>query len=422
MFNILLFSIISFGSISYSQDKKSLHFTEEFEINLKNPIDENRIDEPIELNVSLIMEKYSSFNPKYFIVIDGSNEVASQVEDTNRDTALDKITFLINFSPNEAKTVKVQYNPKGILKRDYEKRTQAELSKKVDYVMVNGKYTKGRFENIDYIRVPDGHVDHDALFRYEGPGWESDKIGYRFYLDPRNRVDIFGKKVKDMVLHHIGTNDLEASDDSYHTMQWWGMDVFKVGKSLGIGSLAMSEKANLVGLEKTDSVICFIASNGHLRSEVETNYFGWSVGVNKYNLEVSHSIIAGSRLTKVEIIIDPVPLNLATGLAKHEKAQVVESAIDSEGDWRYVGLYGNQSFANDNLGIALFYKSSELIERTEDNLNYIVILKPENGKTGYYFAAAWQQEPAGITDLANFKIYLDNTTKLLNNPIDITIK
>jgi len=77
---------------------------------------------------------------------------------------------------------------------------------KVDYDFKNGKYLGGRFQNFSRVRIPDDHTDHNALFKYEGPGWESDKVGYRLYIDWRNRIDIFGKQTNDLVLSNVGIN------------------------------------------------------------------------------------------------------------------------------------------------------------------------------------------------------------------------
>ncbi len=124
------------------------------------------------------------------------------------------------------------------------------------------KFTDEPFQNFTKVVVPQIHTDHDALFKYEGPGWESEKVGYRFYLDWRNATDIFGKKTDELVLHKVGINDIVAKDDSYHEMQEWGMDIFKVGNTLGIGSIGMMKNDSIDMVSKTDEIICEIKHNG----------------------------------------------------------------------------------------------------------------------------------------------------------------
>ena len=60
--------------------------------------------------------------------------------------------------------------------------------------------------------MPDEHTEiHLFSVGIKGPGWESDKVGYRFYLDWRNAADIFGKKVDTLVLQDVGQDGLIRS-------------------------------------------------------------------------------------------------------------------------------------------------------------------------------------------------------------------
>ncbi len=224
-----------------------------------------------------------------------------------------------------------------------------------------------------------------------------------------------------MVLDTTGVHDLVANNnESYESMLNWGMDIFKVGTSLGIGSAAMLSGNNLETVSKTDSVFCIIAANGPVRSDVRGIYDGWGVAGKKYKLISDYSITAGSRLTKFDAMIQPVPKNLCTGLAKHERTVLVESPERVQGDWRYLGLYGQQALSGDSLGIAIFYRESDFIQRCDDSLSYAVTLRTQKGTLTYYFAAAWQLEPNGIKNLEEFRAYLDETVLKLDNPIEIS--
>ena len=251
-----------------------------------------------QLTFASIQKEVPTFDPRSCTVYSGGVELPSQIDDTDRNGSPDLLTFVTDFAPNEQKIIVLRWGPHALPKKEYRKRTQADMSIKVDYEFVNGKYAKGRFVRIDSVRVPAVHVDHDGLFQHEGPAWESDKIGYRFYLDARNRTDIFGKKVADMVLNTAGVHDLVANNnESYESMLNWGMDNFKVGTSLGIGSIAMQSGTDVVTVSNTDSVFCVIAANGPVRSDVRAVYYGWNVAGKKYDLISSYSITAGSRLT-----------------------------------------------------------------------------------------------------------------------------
>lgn len=386
------------------------------------------------INIAVIGQnliKYSIENPNGFKIIDafiqikvedellplslfkGDNEIPHQLIQSDNGKAF---CFVLDLTSKEKIELKIQKAELDDVVK-FQSRTYAELAMKTGNVYYDKRFRGDRFENVTKIKVPEIHTDHDALFKYEGPGWESEKVGYRFYLDWRNATDIFGKKVNELVLHKVGITDTVAKDDSYHSMQEWGMDIFKVGKTLGIGSIGMMNNSKVVMVSKTDSIHCEISENGPIRSKVTTDYFGWKVGEKSYNLKSDISIFAGSRLTNVRLSISAGADNLVTGFAKYLGTTFSKSDLSDQ--WSFISLYGNQTLVNENdkLGIAVFFKSSQMIALTEDDINHIVKLKPMNGLVEYYFAAAWEQEPNGIKNEKEFIEYLNQTLKMLNNPI-----
>lgn len=382
-------------------------------IKLQNQLNKDRVDGFVSVSSSEIKKEYDSFDINSLKIFDGEKEIPFQIE-KNKSKG-DQIIFVVDIKAKSSKEIKFTWGNEK--QSQYISRTYAELAMKKKSFFDGKKFHGTKFENVTRVKVPSNHTDHDALFKYEGPGWESEKVGYRFYLDWRNATDIFGKKVNQLVLKNVGVQDtLGNDDDSYHSMQSWGMDIFKVGKSLGIGSLGMmTNKVEMIS--KTDSIICAISKNGPVKSEVKTNYYGWQVGDKKFNVESRYSIVAGSRLSKHAIVIDGDPDNLVTGLAKHEGTNYIKS--NNGKGWNYIALYGKQSLAGDNLGIAIFFKQKDLIEITKDNLSNIVKLKPTNGKLEYYFGAAWQQEYNGIKSQNEFEKFLIDTVDELNNSIKV---
>ncbi len=379
-------------------------------ITIKNPLD-------FDIKDAMIVTEINT-NLKTFDLLYEGNDIPFQLVIENNKSVL---KFVIDLKNNETKTLQVVASNTNKIK-EFKSRTYAELSAKTNNDYFDKRFRGNKFEKVNNYKVPAIHTDHDALFKYEGPGWESELVGYRFYLDWRNATDIFGKKYDKLILDQVGTHDTVAKDDSYHSMQDWGMDIFKVGSSLGIGSIGMwaNDKVNMVS--KTDSVICSIPYTGPIEAKVNTKYYGWQVGDNKYDLNSSFSISAGSRLTKCELQISKGAENIVTGLAKYEGTELMKSNFKT--GWNYLALYGKQTLVNENdkLGIVVFYKSENLLELSEDALSYIVKLKPNNGNVTYYFAAAWEQEENGIKNINEFKKYLDETLITLNNPVIVESK
>jgi len=396
---LLLLSIILILSCSTQQS---------VQLSITNPTNLSLADVFITADIDSSIKSFSVYEdekliPSQLLISDGKKEIG----------------FVLNLNPFENKKILIKPDNE---KHEFKSRTYAELAMKPGEIYIDGKFRGDKFVNVSYLKVPLIHTDHDALFKYEGPGWESELVGYRFYLDWRNANDIFGKKVNKLLLSEIGVHDTVGKDDSYHQMQNWGMDIFKVGNSLGIGSIGMMYDNKVIMVSKTDSIYCEITDNGPLVSSVKTNYFGWLVGKNKYHLTSTLSISAGSRLTNCQLEISGNPDNLVTGLAKYEGTDFVRN--NSSADWAYISLYGNQSLAgpDDKLGIAVFYRRAAFLELTEDELSYIVKLKPADGRIEYYFCAAWEQEPNGIKNRNEFIKYLDDTLELLNNPPVVKIE
>ncbi len=42
------------------------------------------------------------------------------------------------------------------------------------------------------------------VYQMEGPAWENDIVAFRNYYDARNGIDIYGKRVNEMVLDSVG--------------------------------------------------------------------------------------------------------------------------------------------------------------------------------------------------------------------------
>lgn len=403
-------TLMHFGLVAQSNQP----YTESFSVKVTNPLDAERSGVMIHISTEKISGK---FNSNAFAVFEDNIEIPSQYNRQDKDYP-GIVVVLDKLKAKESKTLTVRYAKSGSVKHAYEKRTQAELSHKINGAWKDREYIGGTFKNVEYLRVPKEHKDHSWYIRYEGPGWESDKVGYRLYLDQRNAVDVFGKTTTEPVLQKAGLDGF----DSYHELQPWGMDVLKVAKSLGVGSIGTLTSSGAMRVEKTDSVTCRITENGDVYSSFFTRYLGWNTGSAKVDLNSRISIHAGTRLTHNRISVKGAIDNIVTGVIKDDKAK--PKLFANKGDnssFGYIGTYGNQSLNNDNLGIVVFFNPSYYNEFTEDQFSHIVKLAPSAGKIDYYYAGVWQLEPDGIKDEAGFLEYITRTAKELAAPVKVEI-
>jgi hypothetical protein len=61
------------------------------------------------------------------------------------------------------------------------------------------------------------------------------------------------------------------------------------------------------------------------------------------------------------------------------------------------------------------------IDATKDSLNFVLVFNPTGGKLEYYYAAAWVQEPGGITTREAFDAYMKEMTQVLDSPLVVEI-
>lgn len=386
-------------------DARAMSFT------VRNPLDIARDDAVLRLTARELQSAFpdTDWSQVYFQAAE--EPVPFQANDLDQDGTADEYLLLLNLGPQAEREVRI-LPLKGQAMPNFTKRTHAEISHKVNGQWEGREYRGGEFKNVDSLRVPPEHTDHSWYIRYEGPGWESDKVGYRFYLDWRNATDIFGKKTTDMVLQQVGQDGF----DSYHEPGTWGMDILKVGESLGIGALGAWVEDHAERVAETDSLSCAIAQNGSLQSLVRTHYYGWRVGDATTDLTSELSIQAGSRLTRHDIQMSEPFANLCTGIVKHEGAPLFTK---TEGEWGYLATWGVQSLAEDQLGMAVLFRTADSRAITEDTHSHVVVLTPNGNKLTYYFLAAWEQEPGGITSETAFRAYLDQTVRELAQPVTV---
>ncbi len=414
---LVLFTGLSqvFSFSQTQQIKPKLKGTYLFTVSVENP-NTYEITKVVEVKEPVIEKGILKSTLGYFAVLNGKT-IPVELSDTNGDDLHDAMIFEASLPAKYKVDVKI-YEAKKKESLQFYKKTQAELWHRVTGKFVDGRYVGGgNFYRFDSIRVPQGFMDHAYFIKYEGPGWESDKVGYRFYLDWRNANDVFGKKKSNMVLQDVGVDGYQT----YHQMNEWGMDVLKVGSTLGIGSIAWYNGEKAIRVEKTDSVMCKISSDGLVRSQVKTWYYGWQTGDKKNSVVSLKSIDAGSRMTRELLKFAQPHDKVATGFILDKKAEVFEISSEN-GNWKALASFGKQSLADDNLGLAIIYPTSQNGRVTKDKINNLVVFEKPLQTVEYYFLAAWEQETNGIKTKEKFEEYLKKSLNMLEGGLKISVK
>lgn len=286
-------------------------------------------------------------------------------------------------------------------------RAYAEVSVKEGGVWDGKKYVGGKFMTVRGIRrivMPSQSSDHNEFLRYEGPGIESDHVGYRVYLDWRNGFDIFGKKTSAMVLPGVGLDGYE----SYHQMADWGADILKVGQSLGIGGFGFWDGKKAVLVSDVAERSATIRSDGPIYASFELGYKGWKTGAETVDLGATLSMQAGSPLVDVRLVTSDPLENLAIGLVSHPDAEVITGDLDVTGEaWSYLATFGKQTlFEGDHLGMALLFRKMDLVSQTKDESSQVLVMRPRGTELSYAFGALWSGQPGGVRTREELQAFL----------------
>ena len=287
-------------------------------------------------------------------------------------------------------------------------KTYAELSIKEGGHWEGREYIDGTFKNVNELKVPAEHTDHSWFIRYEGPGWESNKVGYRLYLDWRNCIDIFGKVTDSIILPKVGQDGF----DSYHEKSDWGMDILKAGKGLGIGAIGRYVNKEVLHFNNVDSTFAKV-ENAIDKSTVSVNYFGWKTAEDKIDFNSVLTITPDQLYTKHTIQASKEIEGICTGIVRHDVNYFSKESTNKK--WGFIATYGVQSLVPDKLGMAIFYEIETVSEVTEWEHDYLLVFKPSTKAISFYFLGAWEQEKDGIKTEAEFLSYLDEKLNELNN-------
>jgi Domain of unknown function (DUF4861) len=334
----------------------------EVKITVSNPTDQPRIAEDIVVPFAQLRQVAPEINAGSLVVIADKKEIPSQADDLDGDGKADELAFQIDLGSKQTRTVTIAYGEPDQISRmrsEYPKRTYAIFANKI-----------------------------------EGLGWESDKNAWRLYFDPRNAIDLYGKRRGDLFL-----DILAAPEYIYHLESPNGRDIYKVGDALGIGAVGAWVDGKVVKVSDVATRKWRIISNGPVRSIIEITYEGWKVGGKSVTLCARIEQWAGDRGFFHSITAEGADgMTFATGLPVKPSVSVFRSEANQLG---WLATYGEQvvqpgatateELKGTNLGLAVVAVQGTM-STMQDNANYLMTFPLEHNAAKWYVAAAWDQE------------------------------
>jgi unsaturated chondroitin disaccharide hydrolase len=344
-------------------------------IAVTNPSEEERRAEPVVIPISELRKVAPDLRAGSLIVTvtrttdlqqDAAaiqaTEIPSQVDDLDDDGKADEMAFQLDLKPHETCIVTVSYGEPGRIfkiRGDYPTQTDALFAKKI-----------------------------------EGLGWESDKNAWRIYFDPRNAIDLYGKRRSMLMLQRFATPEYD-----YHAESADGRDIYKVGDALGIGAVGAWREGKLIKVSDVHARSYRVISTGPVRAIVELAYDGWNTGGSLITLRSRITQWAGDRGFYQTITADAAPdFTFATGIPLKKEAPALHSTagrtwLASWGEQVVLpGATATEPASGTNLGLGIVMITPSVAAGVDDPANHLLTFSSQNRGASWYTLAAWDQE------------------------------
>lgn len=274
------------------------------------------------------------------------------------------------------------------------------------------------------------------VYQMEGPAWENNKIGFRNYFDLRNGMDIFGKLTTEMVLQNVGLKEGVNSSDqfnfdiSYHELSDWGMDILKVGNSLGAGGIALEIEDSLYKLGDNGYGRYEKLYEGPLKSEFRFGFPDWKAAGKVRDIIQYVSIGAGNYYYKSSLFLQEnnSDASFVTGIVNMHS----EELIEFEAGQNHIAYLTHSRQAEDGnfLTMVIMVNKEDVLStgKTRESgegitESFYIKLQTEKGKaTDYLFYGFWATGSPELKELENIKTILKNDALKFENPVNTARK
>ncbi len=386
------------------------------ELTISNPLELFRVDEPVVISRA-DLEAHYGMTPAGMIpalLSAAGDTIPVQHDDTNGDGHWNELFFLATLEPSVSAVYRIVYlDPADMPVFDPRTNIRFARIQEDDHIpLVRGTR----------LTAEEGLAG--GVFQMEGPAWENDLVGFRNYFDARNGMDIFGKTIPDMVLDGVGI------DEDYHVMQAWGMDILRVGPSLGAGSLAIEKDSELIRVGPDADGSYELILQGPLRSVFRLRFDNWDVDGQVINLVHDIEIIGGAWYYSSHVSLENAPADFrpVTGITTIDLGEKVATELVEASSVAVVATHGNQAYDFEKLGLAVMldYNSYQGYEHTpyysEMPNTFIVRMNPEAPQPlTFRFYSCWEVSEPRFAEETYFLDFLKTEALKKAFPIEVVL-
>ncbi|MCM1490330.1 MAG: DUF4861 domain-containing protein [Muribaculum sp.] len=357
-----------------------------FQLDFTNPLDERVVGVPVVIPLA----EYGDVKTAN---VYGSHDIPFQLDDLNQDGVADELVFLLNIDPGYTKHIKITLND-TIGPQTFEQKSRAYLKLRDE---------KKKYPEIDAISYPgdsNNSIIYNTIYGH-GAVMESMLNAWRIYVDNRQSIDLYGKKARQLELETTG---FYTTPEQY--AQGFGRDILWAGKSVAAGSFRGLTNGQPATIDTVARRTQRIIASGPIRSIIEVQDDGWVINGKKVDMLQRYTQYGLNPYFTAEIFL------------KGEGAdQVYCTGVQKIGDDGGEGFIGENGLAGswgtnipekaypeltETLGIGIQVDPSNLVRSREDDLNYLVEVRPDaEGKITYhvnFISAMEKKAPAGLAE------------------------
>lgn len=398
------------------------------QVRVTNSWKEDKADEPVAVKFGDM--KKVDFEVKSATVKCKGKDVPCQLDDMDGDLLPDEVFFLADIKGKDSKTYEVKLSAK-------EEKSKRVAEPRI-YTALQFRDRKDLHPDVLRVEAP-GTTDLFNDIYMHGVTIESDMVGYRIYFDKRQNIDLYGKKHRRIELPQTQfyTSESQLKDG-------YGVDVLWAGDAIGCGTFKDWQKGKPVNWTDVGVRGQRVVTTGALRTVVEL----YDLGVRgedelMYDMRQRYSLYAGHRDLKVDVTFRPLlgkkPFGkklFCTGVQKVgvtadekvRKGHKPQGFVKKEGlaaSWGcdYPDMGKKEMWAPEAVGLAVYVPKEYVSDTKEDDLNYLLVVKPDEESSLQYFVTfCADKEENGYHSAKEWFASLEDWQENVSRPVEVKVE
>ena len=377
-----------------------------FKVEVSNTWNKAKADEPVVIKLSEINPQ---FRVRSAVVMNGSEEIPSQLDDLNGDLRPDELAFVIDLPAKSKKTVTVTLSS-AKSDKTYPARVYAEM-------LVSDK--RGKHVPVHSVTIPGTSNIYNQM-HHHGPAFESELVAYRLYFDKKQTVDIYGKFNKGF---EIKESQFYPTDEQL--ARGFGDDVLLVGGSCGLGALKGWDGKKSTHIEPVSTLTERIIAYGPVRTIAEIEVTDWQYQGSELRMTNRYTLYGGHRDVFVETFFEE-PLKdeiFCTGVID------IKGSVSYSDHKGLIGCWGTDwpvndtvKYAKETVGLGTYIPQKYVKAEVKDKANYLYTIGAKGSKYfNHNITLTYMKETIGYKTPEAWFAYIREWKEELEHPAVVKV-